>query len=113
MAKALKINTTVNLENGDSVNTGSVLIFEQINVVTIPVGLYYNIQVNTKLFKSENAWNNGKKNFKEIQDFNPIFNVQMLITDYSSAGNFENKIINLVKTQLGLIYPTFVEIINV
>jgi hypothetical protein len=112
--KALKINTTVNLLTGETIATGSIvkvcrfrLNQEQATLTSIPC------QVTTKVYKSKNSMDNGKRDITEIQDFSPHFALDFPMTEYESTGNFENKIINLVKVELEKIYPTFVEIVNI
>jgi len=112
--KALKINTTINLLTGETVSTGSVIKIcrfkldqERATLTSIPC------QIFTKLYKSKNALDNGKQNIGEVQDFSPNFTLNSLMTDYTTTGDFELKIINLLKAHLETIYPTFVEIINI
>jgi len=113
MPKALKINTEVNLLTGETVASGSIVricrtLFDQENAsaTEIPCNVF------VKLYKGKNALDNKKMNISEIQDFSPNFNLKFPMSEYESTGNFENKIINLLKIELEKIYPTFVEIVS-
>lgn len=104
--KAIKINAVINLTTDEVVATGGILVLNEFylnlkgkTATTIPG------QVSTSLYKSKNAYDNGKTPFTDISDFNNLFQINFLISEYESVGNFENKILDILVTQLLLIYP--------
>lgn len=110
--KALKINTSVNLTTGETVNSGSIVVVKGViitngyaSATTMPM------TVITDLYKGQAAYNNGKKPITEVDDFNTTFQVNLLITDYETV-KMEKAIIDAVKAKLELIYPTFITEIN-
>jgi len=109
--KAIKINAPINLKTGETVNSGGVVVI---------IGCGYEIKnkinsvkatIQTEVYKSQNAFTNNKDNIDRIQDFNTTFKADVSYVDYDSI-KAEKLVIDIVKAQLDIIYPTFVEIVN-
>jgi hypothetical protein len=109
--KCLKINAPINLKTGETVNNGGIVVI---------IGVGYEIKnktnsvkatIQTELYKSQNSFTNNKDNIDRVQDFNSTFRADISYIDYDSI-KAEKLVIDIVKAQLDLVYPTFIEIIN-
>jgi len=110
--KALKINTTVNLQNGLSIPSGAIVVIDDTNAVPNPKKL---VTVNgekkipcmvvTTVYKSLAAFNAGDIAVTGIKDFNPAFQgLTLSVAGYQTLP-CEPLLIGVAKEALELVYP--------
>lgn len=111
--KALKINTPVALDSGDSTKTGTVLVLQEFYLdLKAADSLNIPCQIVAQLYKSKAAFNGGKFPIRGAADFGIQFRLNFTKVYFESTGNFEIKIITVLKNYLETIYPGNVETIN-
>lgn len=111
--KAIEINSKINLTNGLSTISGAIVVISEalINVKSLKGG-FISCQVITLVFASLAAYNGGKSNIDQIQDFDPSFmGVKISVNDYEKVPT-QDFLISVVQTALELIYPGKISIID-
>ncbi len=122
--KALKIKTTVSLNTGLSVASGSVLIVDEgyVNIKgirTIPaIELEAEKQVipcyiTCRLFKSLTSYQEGKVHIDGILDFNPTFSGLLMSVEAYTMLPTQDLIIGVLQENLEAIYPGKIEVIEI
>jgi hypothetical protein len=109
--KAIKINSSINTSSGIVLPAGSICIIPDVylDFKTQIFGIV-NAQVNSEVYSSLDAYNQGKKPIKEITDFSTNFS--NLLLNISDLIIIETAIAEILKSELNKIYPNQIEIIS-
>jgi hypothetical protein len=109
--KAIKINSSINISSGIVLPAGSICLIPDayLDFKTQNNGIV-NAQVNSEVYSSLDAYNQGKKPIKEITDFSTNFS--NLLLNISNLITIETAIAEIVKSELNEIYPNQIEIIS-
>lgn len=118
--KALKINNVVQLQNGLSIPSGSIVVISDSNAAPNPrklitVGEEKRIpcQVVTDVYKSLDAFNTGDAPITGIKDFNPAFYGLSLSLEGWASLPCEPLLIGVAKQALEVVYPGKIEEITI
>ncbi len=111
--KAVEITEKVNLKNGLSITSGSVVVVNEAyaNIKNTKNGLIP-CQIITQVYASKEIYKSGKMPVEQIADFNPCFyGLQLSVSDYETIST-ENLLIEVVRKHLEILYPGKINIIN-
>lgn len=109
----IKINTTINLNSGISIPSGSVVTIAEgyANVKDLKDGLIPS-QIATFIYASESAYTQGLQPLQGIADFDQVFQAQLTEESYKTESA-ESLLINAVVEKLGEIYGAeYIEVIQ-
>lgn len=112
--KALKINTSVNLNTGATLASGSLVVITEglAQVFTTKEGSM-NAQIVNAVYTSVEAFESGKASVSGVADFNPaMYGLSLSVEDYSTK-TAEALLVDSVKAQLETVYPGSVEEVDV
>jgi hypothetical protein len=102
----IKINTTVNLNSGISVPSGSVVTIAEgyASVKDLKEGLIPS-QISTFIYASESAYQQGLQPLQGVADFDQVFQAELTEQSYKTE-TAETLLINAVVGKLEEIYGT-------
>jgi len=100
----IKINTTVNLNSGIGVPSGSVVTIAEgyASIKDLKDGLIPS-QIATFIYASESAYTQGLQPLQGVADFNPVFQAELTEENYKTESA-ENLLINAVVGELSKVY---------
>jgi len=114
--KAIKINATVNLNNGLQIPSGSVVVIaEGLAQVILQKDGLIPAQIVSGVYTTKDNYETGKApvDGSSISDFNPaMYNLQLLVSSYETV-TAETLLVEAVYNSLDAVYPGNCEIIDV
>jgi len=111
--KALKINTPVALDSGDTTKAGGTVIITEVYMnMKGTVNDSIPLQIATEFYKSKNDYQAGKRQIRGMELFGNLHSLKIAKSQYNTSGNFENKIIAILQAYFETLYPLQTEVIN-